>query len=337
MSMNEKKIARLDDVARLAGVSTATVSRYINAPDVVAEATAERIRQAIERTGYIPNLLAGGLASRRSRLVALLVPDITHSIYNLTIEAMSEALSDDGYVVMLGLTGADDARAPALIEAALARRADGIILTGSVADPRLRARLERDDATVIETWNLPDRLIDAAVGFSHTEVGQAVARFVRQRGYRHPFLLTADSPRAKARRNGFIADWIAATGASPGDAVLASPTRFGMGRTAFAQLRANNPAPDVVICSSDWLAHGLIAEAQSAGLRVPDDLAVVGFGNLPFAAEMQPALTTVRIDGARIGREAVAILRRRATGAARKSEDAARVDVGFEIVVGASA
>ncbi len=337
MSMNEKKIARLDDVARLAGVSTATVSRYINAPDVVAEATAERIRQAIDRTGYIPNLLAGGLASRRSRLVALLVPDITHSIYNLTIEAMSEALSDDGYVVMLGLTGADDARAPALIEAALARRADGIILTGSVSDPRLRARLERDDATVIETWNLPDRSIDAAVGFSHVQVGEAVARFVRQRGYRRPFLLTADSPRATARRNGFVADWLAQTGAAPGETVLPSPTRFGMGRTAFAQLRAASPMPDVVICSSDWLAHGLIAQAEAAGLRVPDDLAVIGFGNLPFAAEMQPALTTVRIDGARIGREAVAILRRRATGAARKPDDAVRVDVGFEIVVGASA
>lgn len=336
------KNARLDDVARLAGVSTATVSRFINAPDLVAEATAERIRRAIERTGYIPNLLAGGLASRRSRLVALLVPDVTHSIFNATVEAMAEALSADGYVVMLGLTGSDDGRAPALIEAALARRADGIILTGGVSDPKLRARLEADDATIIETWNLPDRPIDVAVGFSHAAVGQAVARFAQERGYRRPYLLTADSRRALARRDGFLTTWAQFGGVAPGEAAFPSPTRFGMGRAAFAQVRAATPMPDIVVCSSDWLAHGLVAEAEAAGLRVPDDLAVVGFGNLPFAADMRPALTTVEIDGARIGREAVEILRRRAAAGGADGEgvgggDPTRVDVGFRLIARDSA
>ena len=109
MAHRKTRIPRLDDVARRAGVSTATVSRYYNSPDVVAPDTAVRIRAAIDATGYVPNLLAGGLASNRSRLVAVLVPEVAQSIFNDTIQAMSTELSLDGYIVMLGLTGADNA------------------------------------------------------------------------------------------------------------------------------------------------------------------------------------------------------------------------------------
>ena len=167
--MNKPKppIPKLDDVASRAGVSTATVSRFYNNPAIVAPATAERIRAAIEATGYVPNLLAGGLASNRSRLVAVLVPEIAQSIFNDTIEAMSTELSLDGNVVMLGLTGADNCRMPQLIDAALARRADAIILTGIVTDAATRERLRQRDVTVIETWGIPEEPIDIAVGFSH--------------------------------------------------------------------------------------------------------------------------------------------------------------------------
>ncbi len=111
-------IPKLDDVAQRAGVSTATVSRYYNNPAIVAPATAARIRAAIDEMGYVPNLLAGGLASNRSRLVAVLVPEIAQSIFNDTIEAMASELSLDGNTVMLGLSGAGNARMPQLIEAA---------------------------------------------------------------------------------------------------------------------------------------------------------------------------------------------------------------------------
>ncbi len=102
MTQAKPPIPKLDDVAGRAGVSTATVSRYYNNPEVVAPATAERIRAAIEATGYLPNLIAGGLASNRSRLVAVLVPEIAQSIFNDTIEAMSAELALDGNIVMLG-------------------------------------------------------------------------------------------------------------------------------------------------------------------------------------------------------------------------------------------
>jgi LacI family gluconate utilization system Gnt-I transcriptional repressor len=327
-------IPKLGDVAARAGVSPATVSRFLNNPSIVATATGERIRAAVAETGYVPDLMAGGLASRRSRLVAALVPDVAQSIFNATIEAMVEELSVDGQIVMLGLTGIDNARMPALIAAALSRRADAIILTGILTDPALRDLMRSRDTTVIETWGLPEDPIDVAVGFSHGAVGRDIARFVRARGYRRPHLLSAAGTRAMERRQGFIDDWLEGGGIVPTEQSFASQTRFGHGRAAFRQLRALNPAPDVIVCSSDWLAQGVLVEAMAAGVRVPDEMAVVGFGNLAIAAEMRPTITTIDIDGARIGREAVDVLRRRAAGQKIASR---HIDVGFRLVARESA
>jgi LacI family gluconate utilization system Gnt-I transcriptional repressor len=325
---------KLDDVADLAGVSTATVSRFINNPKVVAGDTAERIRSAIAQLGYVPNLLAGGLATSRSGLVAALIPDIAPSMFNDTIEAMVDELSADGQIVMLGLTGQDNRRMPTLIQAALARRADAIILTGILTDEPTRATLRAHSATVIETWGLPAEPIEIAVGFSHRAVGRDIARFANDRGYRRPHLLTARGTRAQERREGFVEEWRAHAGEEPTEELFDSPSRFGHGRAAFRGIRQLAPAPDLVVCSSDWLAQGLLVEAQAAGVRVPDDLAVIGFGNLALAAEMRPTITTIDIDGARIGREAIGVLRRRAAG---EQVAERHIDVGFRLIARESA
>ena len=332
--MTRRSIPKLDDVAKRAGVSAATVSRFLNNPGMVAAATGERIREAVAATGYVPDLIAGGLASSKSRLVAVLVPDVAQSIFNATVEAMVEELSVDGHIVMLGLTGIDNGRMPQLISAALSRRADAIILTGILSNPGARALLKSRHTTVIETWGLPDEPIDIAVGFSHRAVGADIARFVRGRGYRRPHLLSASGTRAMERRQGFIDDWLAAGGETPTEQSFASQTRFGHGRAAFRALRELEVRPDVVVCSSDYLAQGLLVEAMAAGVKVPDELAVVGFGNMTVAAEMRPTITTVDIDGARIGREAVNVLRRRAAGETIAER---HIDVGFRLVARESA
>ena len=327
-------IPKLDDVANRAGVSTATVSRFYNNPSIVAPATAARIREAIEATGYVPNLLAGGLASNRSRLVAVLVPEVAQSIFNDTIEAMSAELSLDGNVVMLGLTGGDNARMPQLIDAALARRADAIILTGIVTDEATRARLRQREVTVIETWGIPEEPIDIAVGFSHMAVGRDIARFLLGRGYTRPLLTVADGVRARQRRDGFLEEWRSAGREEPTVVEVPIPTRFGHSRLVWRHVALRDPLPDVIVCGSDLLAQGVIIEAQAAGLRVPDQVAVVGFGNVAIAGDMRPTITTVDVDGARIGREAVAVLRRRAAGETITQKV---IDAGFRLIARESA
>lgn len=334
MKSKQKAIPKIEDVAARAGVSTATISRYFNNPSIVAPRTAERIRGAVERMGYVPNAIAGGLASNRSRLVAVLVPEVAQSIFNDTIEEMSSELSKDGNIVMLGLTGPGDQRMDQLISAAVARRADGVILTGIVSNPATRKLLRERCPVVIETWGLPRDPIDVAVGFSHEAVGVELARFLRSRGYQRPLLVVGDAPRARQRRDGFLREWAAAGAEPPAEVVTPIPTRFGHARLVWRHLVNMSERPDVVVCGSDILAQGVIVEAQAAGVRVPGDLSVVGFGNLQLAGEMRPTITTVDVDGARIGREAVTVLRRRAAGEQLSQR---LIDVGFRIIARESA
>lgn len=327
------KTATLDDVAARAGVSTATVSRFVNNPQVVAKATAERIRTAIAETGYIPNLLAGGLASSKSKMVAVLIPYLTDSIFNDTMQTMAEELSAAGTTVMLGLTGVSEARTEDLIRAAISRRVDAIIFTGPVT-PHVEQMVRRSPALFIQVWDLPENPIGIAVGFSHHAAGRDIARFLMSRGYRRPHVVTAQGARATMRRDGFVVEWLAGGNAAPTEASVEVPSRFGHARRIFAEIRRLDEMPDVVVCGSDYLAQGVIVEALAAGLRVPEDIAVVGFGNSSIAGEMRPTITSVEVDGARIAREAIAAIRNR-SGAGLPQER--WIDVGFRLVARESA
>ncbi|MFN4135492.1 MAG: LacI family DNA-binding transcriptional regulator [Novosphingobium sp.] len=327
------KAPTLDDVAARAGVSTATVSRYVNNPAVVAKATAERIRAAIAATGYIPNLLAGGLASSRSRMVAVLIPYLTDSIFNDTMQAMVEELSAAGITVMMGLTGVSEARTEDLIRAALSRRVDAIIFTGPMT-AQVEAMVRRSPALFIQVWELPDDPIGIAVGFSHHAAGRDIARFVMQRGYRRPHLVTAKGARAQMRRAGFVEEWTRAGSGAISESDVEVPSRFGHARRIFAEIRRLPELPDVVVCGSDYLAQGVIVEALAAGLRVPDNIAVIGFGNSSIAGEMRPTITSVEVDGARIAREAIAAIRRHC---AQEPLAERWIDVGFRLVARESA
>jgi len=325
---------RLEDVAQLAGVSSATVSRFVNNPQVVAAETGKRIRAAIAQTGYVPNAIAGSLATSRSRLVSVMIPDISPSVFNSTVEAMIDELTAEGKVVMIGLTGPDFARLGAQVDAALARQAEAIILTGPMPDEALNAKLRARSTTVIQTWGLPEEPLDVAVGFSHAAVGEESAAFAIRRGYRRAHLVSTVGLRAERRRDGFRRRWAEAGLPDPTQELFPIPLHFGHGRAAFRTMRRMAEQPDLVVCSSDWVAQALIVEAQAAGLRVPDDLAVLGFGNMAFAAEMRPTITTVEIDGTRIARECAAMLRQRALSQEIVER---RIDVGFRLVVRESA
>lgn len=327
------KTATLDDVAARAGVSTATVSRFVNNPAVVADTTAARIREAIAATGYIPNLLAGGLASSRSKMVAVLIPYLTDSIFNDTMQAMVEELSAAGTTVMLGLTGVSEARTEDLIRAALSRRVDAIIFTGPMTQP-VEQMVRRSRALFIQVWELPENPIGIAVGFSHNDAGRDIARFALSRGYRRPHLITANGARARMRREGFVDEWQANGAGDVSESSVEVPSRFGHARRIFAEIRRLPEMPDVVVCGSDFLAQGMIVEAITAGLSVPDDMAVIGFGNSSIAGEMRPTITSVEVDGARIAREAIDAIRRHSAHEPLRER---WIDVGCRLVARESA
>lgn len=323
----------LSDVAKMAGVSAITVSRAINTPAAVSAETQQRVRHAVEKSGYVPNLAAGGLASNRSRLVAALVPTITGPVFLETIQALTDALAEAGCQLMLGQSGYSGTREDALLDAIIGRRPDGIVLTGIMHSAPGRRRLLACGIPVVETWDITATPIDMIVGFSHEKVGEAVADFLHGRGFRRPGIVCASDERANKRRAGFE-QRLAVLGIHDIPVcVVPAPSSLANGRAGLSELRSRHPDIDVVFCGSDVIAHGVIIEAQASGLSIPADVAVMGFGDMPFAAFTHPLLSTVRIDGNAIGRQAAGFILDKVN---HRDVGAKVRDLGFTIVKRAS-
>lgn len=323
----------LVDVARVAGVAPMTVSRALNRPELVRGDTQRKVLEAVRATGYVPNMLAGGLASSKSRLVAILLPTIANSIFSDTVQALMDGLATSGYQTLLGLTGYSASREEALIEALLGRRPDGIVLAGTSHTDATIERLKKANIPVVEIWDLTDNPIDMVIGFSHEKVGEEVAQHLLRRGYKRFGIVSVDDPRG-LRRCESLTNELAKHGiADISFEVLPAPATLQGGREGLSRMLASS-SPEIVICSSDTLAQGVLAEAASRGLKVPHDLAVMGFGDLSTAAHVYPALSTVRVDGTTIGRHAAeALLSRFATASGPAVNQLnVRMDTGFTIV-----
>ena len=325
----------LHDVAKLAGVAPITASRALKSPAQVSDEVRRKVADAVARTGYVPNLLAGGLASARSKLVAALVPTLSGPVFVESVRSLTEALAERGYQLMLGQSGYSGDREDALLEAIVGRRPDGIVLTGVLHSTEGRRRLLASGIPVVETWDLTPTPIDMLVGFSHVEVGRAVARYLHGRGRRRLAVVSGDDERAQRRQQAFQAEAVALGLPPVRVATVAAPTTLKSGREGLAAL-LDGPGQakgreriDAVFCSSDLLALGVLTEARVRDLAVPKQLAVVGFGDLDFAADLDPALSTVHIKGGAIGRQAAQFIVDRAEG-----RDVAQrvIDIGFAIV-----
>ncbi len=325
MSTHRTQI-KLSDVAAAAGVAPMTVSRVLNSPDQVAPETAQRVRAAIDRLGYVPNLLAGGLSSRRSRIVAAIIPTVASPIFAASLGAFTDELDAAGYHVVLGLSGyGPENGEEALVGAILGRRPDGLLLTGTEHSAVTRRRLTLAGVPVVEIWDLVDDPADMVVGFDHRAVGAAVAALFLGQGYRRFAAVGADDTRAIIRRRGFT------DALPPGslllDQQLPAPASMQGGRAAVAGLRLG-AEPVALFCSSDLSAAGAVIEAGARGIAVPDRLAICGFGDLEVGRAMQPSVSTVSVDGGEIGRAAARCLLARLAG-----RDTARsIAVPFRVV-----
>lgn len=319
----------LRDVAKLAGVAPITASRAVNTPDQVSPEVLKKVQDAIGRTGYVPNRVAGGLASSRSRLIAAVVPSIVVSVFVETIETLNNTLFEAGYQLMLGQTGYSPEREETLLEAIIGRRPDGIFLTGIMQSSKGRTRLLASGIPVVETWDLTPTPIDMLIGFSHSDIGREVAHFLMAKGRKRFALVRADDERG-IRRGTAFQNAVVQRGL-PGVVVdnVGSLRTLKSGREALSRILLQAPETDAVFCSSDLIAMGVLTEAMARGIAVPQRLSIVGFGDVPYVADMVPALTTVHINGSDIGRMAADYLIARAEG---QPVERPIVDVGFSIV-----
>jgi LacI family transcriptional regulator, gluconate utilization system Gnt-I transcriptional repressor len=323
-----RPVVKITDVAAMAGVAPMTVSRVLNAPERVSADTAERVRAAIETLGYVPNLIAGGLSSRRSRMIAAVVPTIASQLFSDPIQAFTDTLERAGYQVLLALSGYGSQDEDVLLRQILSRRPDGLLLTGAHRTPAARRLLTDARVPVVEIWDSVEEPTDMLVGFDHGEVGAAVAAHFLRQGHTHMALLGARDVRAMARRQGFVTTIEAGGGRIVGEQEVPSPANIASSRAAARALFDTVDGRVAIFCSSDNVAFGTVIEAGLHGLSIPEDVAVCGFGDIELSRESVPPFSTVSVDGVRIGRTAAEFLLERLRG----DESVRRVHIPFRIM-----
>ena len=328
---------RLVDVARVANLSPITVSRALREPGKVSADARARVAAAIDATGYVPDLVASSLTSRRTRLVGLIVPTVTDSIYASTVAGLSQVLRARGFEALIGDSGYDLAGEEQLVNAFIGRRADGIVLSNVVHSEAARRLLARARVPVVETGNLTDDPIDMVVGFSNYDAARAMMEHLVARGHRVIGFIGAsrlDNPQAADRRRAY-ADTIAVHRlARARSLAVECPSDLTAGGDALLQILERHPRCTAVFAASEVRAIGALLMCMRRGLAIPGRVAIAGFNDAGLGAHLVPALTTVRVPRDEIGRRAAQLILDRLEGVAIAQRT---IDVGFEIMVRESA
>ena len=314
-----------------------TVVRVLREPSKVAARTRERVERVIRETGYTPDLVARGLASNRSGLVAAIIPVLTNSLIAEIMQGLSDAIAPRGYHLLLGASGFSAAGEEALVRAFLSRRIDGLYLTGAQHTAETVRLVERAGIPVVEGGNLTRTPLDMVVGYSNVEAARTMTRYLLSRGYATVAYIGAhadDNDRARDRRRGYEAGLRAARRKVDTTLCVETALDIESGARAFGELVDRRPDVRAVFCSADAIAVGALHECHRRRLAVPGRVAVAGFDDIPIAEHVAPELTTIRIPRYAIGQNAGAMIVARLLGRppARRV-----VDTGFELVVRASA
>lgn len=331
----------LQDVAAAAGVTSITVSRFLREPAVVAPDTAERIRTALAKTGYVPNKQAGLLASGVSNVVAALLPNLANSIFAETAQGLSDGLQAAGFELLIASTGYSLEREEHQLRALLGWHPAAIVVTGRRHSPgalKLLANAKAAGTPVIEIWDHhpPEpgarRTSFTQIGFNHDEVGRAMAEHLLRAGHRHLAYVdsgVAEDYRAHERGMAFAATVQAAGGTA---AVVAAPAgdAFDAGRQVLGDLvRAGPPALTAAAFANDHLASGALLEAARLGVAVPQRVALLGFGDFAIARQLSPSLSSVQLPRHAIGQHTAKAL----LDALRLGKPAVPASLGWSLVV----
>ena len=328
----ENYSVRLSDVARRADVSVVTVSRALRSPEKVSKATRARVQAAIDALGYVPNPAAQALASARSRLIGVVIPSLMNHIFADLLRGVMDALEGTPYTPQFVNTRYRLSREEDLLRVLATQRPAGMIVSGIDQTPAARQLLEAMGCPVVQVMETGPDPVDMMVGCDQQEGGRAAVRHLIAQGYRRiGFLGARMDPRAQRRLAGYR-DILAAHDLGDDALVVTTPqtSGFALGGRLMAELLATAPDADAVFCANDDLALGALFECQRRGLRVPEQIGIMGFNDLEVVSCSLPTLTSVRTFRYRTGQQAVEMILARLRGEAPAP---ATVDVGFELMV----
>ncbi|CAK9889055.1 MULTISPECIES: LacI family DNA-binding transcriptional regulator [Pseudomonas] len=322
----------LAEVARLSGVSPITASRALRGISTVAPQLVEKVQVAAASLGYVANPAARALASKQSQSIVVLIPSLSNHLFIDTLEAIHEVMRPRGLEVLIGNYHYDIAEEENLIRNYLAYQPRGILLTGFDRSDAAKQLLAASGVPCVHMMELGGEAQAMSVGFSQQEAGRAAARHLLERGCKRPGFIAAQlDPRVMQRAEGFR-QALAEVGldAQAPELLAPQPSSIGLGGELFAQLLGRHPDVDGIFFCNDDLAQGAILEALRQGIKVPQQVAMVGFNDLPASAHMVPRLTSIRTPRAAIGRCAAQALLGLLDG--KRGQQQCQ-DLGFELMV----
>lgn len=323
----------IEDVAKEAGVAPITVSRALNTPDKVSGKLRERVERAVESLGYVPNLIAGGLASAATRVIPVVVPSLSILTFIEVVHGIQQTLEEAGYQVLLGSTDFDLDREASLIDSVLGYSPSGVILTGLRHHDSVVRRLKAWGRPVVEIMELGESCIDMNVGVDNRQAGACMARHLLDRGYRRIAFMGASMQRdyrAQQRYEGHRAELQAAGVESNLLFQSDEPSSYSAGRRVFLEALESRPDLQAIHFANDNLAAGALLEANRQGIPVPQQIAMGSYLGLPLGEHVTPRLTTVAVPRFEMGVEAAKLLLERLEGRPATSP---RIDIGYQLKV----
>jgi LacI family transcriptional regulator len=301
-----RKLAKLTDVARLAEVSLATASRALNQPNLVRAGVRERVERAVEALAYAPDRAAKALSSGRSRIIGAVVPTLGNAIFADGVEALQDRLSERGYTLLLSNSQYDPEKELRQIKALLEHRVDGLVLVGDSFAPDALPLIRKRGIPFVTTYVCASRHAIPAIGIDNRQAAEDITRHLLKFGHRK-FAIIANTALPNDRSQARLEGMRAALAQNqidlrPERTIQVTQPSIANGRLAFGALFAVAPAPTAILCTTDALAVGALTAARRKGVRVPEDLSIVGFDDVEIAAEVDPSLTTVKVPAGEISR-----------------------------------
>jgi LacI family transcriptional regulator len=311
----------LRKVAEIAGVSTATVSRAMNNPELVSPELQERVASVVERLGWVPDGAARALATRRTGAIGAVFPTLTHGDFARAIDGLQSELTRLGYTLLLACSEYDVDQEYRQVKKFVERGVDAILLVGELHHPDLNQFLARNDTPLLNMFVYDPKTHGTSIGPDNHKALYRLTRHLIDLGHVRFGVIAQDSAtndRARARTQG-IRDALAER------ALAVRPEHFTVGRWTiregrelFRRLVSFDPKPTAVICGNGYLAVGAMLESQALGIRVPEAMSIVGYDDIEIMAELPIPITTVRVlsdeVGRRAGRHVAALLEGRAEG-----------------------
>jgi LacI family gluconate utilization system Gnt-I transcriptional repressor len=319
-----KRKLTLKDVAFAANVSEMTASRALRNAADVSEKTKAKVMDAAAELGYVPNQIAGALASNKVNLVGVIIPSVKSYVFSEVLDGISSTLKPSQLRPVFGLTDYDLDQEAEVIRDMLAWRPAGLIVAGLEHSPATRKMLYAANTPIVEIMDVDGDAIDSCVGISHFQAGFDMAVAIAKKGHRSIGFLGTKMPldfRATKRLDGFVAGLKSKNITLLDQELYSSGSTVRKGKESTAAMLQRHPNLDCIYCSTDVIAIGAVMHCMAANISIPDQLAIAGFNALSMAEGLPIELATTDSLRFEIGKAAAdIILQRNIQGASQNSK-----------------